>query len=320
MSTRQELLTPIGRLVGGSLYKGSDKDAEGKARTIKSGPNAGQATVQYFFMLAIQKGAEQHWASTAWGAKIWATGHAAFPQAAQSPAFAWKVKDGDSQVPNRKGKKPCDLEGAKGHWLLSFASGFPPKIFNADGSQQILEVDAVKPGYFIQVFGSVDGNGSAQQPGVFLNHSLVAFAAYGPEINLGADASAVGFGAGAALPAGASAAPLTQAFNPAPPAAGVPAAPMPGVPAIPGAAPYMPAPPMPGSAAAPGVPGVPGVPPMPPTMVAPAPGFLAPPPAPPAPAAPVRQMTPAAGGVSYEDHIKAGWTDALLVAHGKMLP
>lgn len=311
MSTRQDILTPVGRLVGGSLYKGSDKDADGKPRTVKTGANAGQPAIQYFFMLAIPKGPEQHWASTTWGAKIWACGHAAFPAAAQSPTFAWKVKDGDSQIPNRRGKKPCDIEGAKGCWLLSFASGFPPKIFNADGTQQILEVDAVKPGYFVQVYGSVDGNGSAQQPGVFLNHGMVALSAYGTEINLGADASTVGFGAGAALPAGASAAPLTQAFNPAPPAAAVPPAPMPGAPAIPGAAPSLPAPPIPGSVPAP-------------TAVAPAPGFLAPPPplaAPAAPpAAPVRQMTAAAGGVSYEDHIKAGWTDALLIQHGKMLP
>jgi hypothetical protein len=318
MSPRQDILTPVGRLVGGSLYKGSDKDADGKPRTIKTGANAGQPATQWFFMLAIQKGAERHWAETPWGQKIWACGHAAFPSAAQSPQFAWKVKDGDSTVPNRKGKKPCDIEGAKGHWLLSFASGFPPKVYNADGSQQILEPDAVKPGYYIQVFGSVDGNGSAQQPGVFLNHGMVALAAYGPEINLGMDASAVGFGAGAALPAGASAVPLTQAFNPAPPGAVVPPAPMPGIPAPTAAAPYTPAPPIPGS---PAVPGAPIAPPMPPAVaVAPAPGFLAPPPPMPAPAVPVRRMTPAAGATTYEQYIAAGWTDALLVQHGMMLP
>ena len=146
---------------------------------------------------------------------------------------------------------------------------------------------------------------------MFLNHNMVALAAYGPEINLGADATAVGFGAGAALPPGASAAPLTQAFNPAPPAAGAPPAPMPALPAPPAAAAYSPAPPIPGS---------PIVPPMPPVAVAPAPGFLAPPPPLPAPAAPVRQMTAKAGATPYEEYIKAGWTDAVLIAHGMMLP
>jgi hypothetical protein len=40
----------------------------------------------------------------------------------------------------------------------------------------------------------------------------------------------------------------------------------------------------------------------------------------PAPAVPVRRMTPAAGATTYEQYIAAGWTDALLVQHGMMLP
>ena len=43
------------------------------------------------------------------------------------------------------------------------------------------------------------------------------------------------------------------------------------------------------------------------------------PPAPP-PAAPVRQMTPAAQGATYEQMIAAGWTDELLIQHGMMMP
>jgi len=39
-----------------------------------------------------------------------------------------------------------------------------------------------------------------------------------------------------------------------------------------------------------------------------------------APVAPVRQMTAAAGGHAYEAMIAQGWTDALLVQHGMMLP
>lgn len=322
MSTAQQFLTPVGRLVGGSLYKPSEKDGDGNLRVVKSGPNAGKPAPQYFFYQAIPKTPGQHWAQSEWGAKIWACGHAAFPVAAQASTFAWKVIDGDSQAPNTKGRRPCDNEGWPGHWVLRFTSGFAPKIYNADGTQQILEPDAVKPGYYIQVYGNCVSNDSMQRPGLHLNHNMVALAAYGTEINLGVDASAVGFGGGVALPAGASAVPLTQSFNPAPPGA----APMPGVPAAPAAAPYTPAPPIPG------VPAIPGsaaaAPPLPPVPVAPNPGFLAPaapvvpPVAPTAVAAPprVRQMTAAAGGASYEDHIAAGWTDAMLIQHGKMLP
>lgn len=58
----------------------------------------------------------------------------------------------------------------------------------------------------------------------------------------------------------------------------------------------------------------------PPAPVAAAPIPPAPNAAPPVPTAPVRVMTAAAQGATYEQLITAGWTDALLVQHGMMLP
>jgi hypothetical protein len=55
--------------------------------------------------------------------------------------------------------------------------------------------------------------------------------------------------------------------------------------------------------------------PNPAILVPPVPGVPAVPPAPPA-----RVMTAAAQGASYADLIAKGWTDALLVQHGLMLP
>lgn len=212
------ILTPVARLVAGSLYRPGTKDAEGNPLITKTGPNKGQPRVDYFFATAVPKKGETHWASTPWGAIIYKTGNDAFPQGqAKSHAFAWKIIDGDSQLPNRKGKKPCEKEGYPGHWVLHWSSGFAPKIVNSDGSQQITEPDAVKPGYYVQVHGSVSGNGSMQQPGIFLNHIFVALAGYGPEIATGADASSVGFGEDTQLPPGASATPVQGGFNPAPP-------------------------------------------------------------------------------------------------------
>lgn len=333
MTTRINITTPAGRLISGSLYKGSDKDAEGKPRTIKTGPNAGQTATQWFFQLAIPKGPERGWWETEWGKLIYSVGAAAFPQACQSPTFAWKVKDGDSTIPNRRGKRPCDQEGAKGCWLLSFASGFPPKVYKDNGNTLLDQVDAVNLGDYVQVFGSVDGNGSQQQPGVFLNHSMVNFLAYGERIVSGPDATAVGFGQGVQLPAGASATPLAGSFNPAAPGG---AAPMPGSPVGPGGAPYMPAPTMPAMPGAPSAmpPAMPGSAPSPqmgaPMAPAPAanpvmphPGFLAGPGAPVAPPAPMappaRQMTAKANGYTYEQLVAQGWNDQTLVQHGLML-
>lgn len=319
MSNAKTILTPVGRIVQGSLYKGNDKDAEGKPLVTKSGPNAGQARLDYYFAIAIPKiPGHTHWSQTDWGQLIWAVGHAAFPQAAQSPTFAWKVKDGDSTTPNRKGKRPCDQEGFPGHWILSFSSGFPPKIYNANGTQQILEPDAVKPGYYVQVYGTLDGNGSTTQPGVYLNHSMVAFVAHGQEIYFGPDASAVGFGQNVQLPPGASATPLPGAFNPAPP---VPNGP-PGYVAPPAyVPPAVPQPAAPVYAAPPAAPVYTPPQPAAPVYVAPNPAVLAPPvpmaPVAP-PAAPVRRMTAKAGGHSYETLIAGGWTDITLVQQGLM--
>lgn len=336
MATKVNITSPVGRIVMGSLYDPSTTDAEGKPLVVKTGPNAGQPRVNYFFALAIPKGPEPHWAHTPWGQQIWNVGNTAFPQAGQSPAFAWKIEDGDSQVPNKRGRKPCENEGWAGHWILKFSGGYAPKVYRADGAGyvQITDKDAIKPGSYVEVAFSVDGNGSTSQPGVYLNHSMVCFRAYGPEITFGPDVNAAGFGA-SPLPAGAS-------MTPPPSAIPMPAMPAAAAPMYPGA----PAPGMPQPAAMPAVPVMPntGFVQVPPPAVPTHPGAAAPavpgsmpypipgvagangvpgmmpspsnPPAPPVPAA--RQMLPAANGIAYEAYIGQGWTDAQLVAHGMM--
>jgi hypothetical protein len=283
------LLTPVGRFVGGSLTKPQTTDAEGKPLVYKTGADVGKPRVSYFVAIAIPKGPEPTWAHTPWGAEIWRTGHEAFPQGqADHPAFAWKIEDGDSQIPNKKGNKPCDREGYRGCWILKFSSSFAPKTFNRDGSQDI-DPEGIKPGYYIQISGSVEGNGSSQQPGVYLNHNMIALAAYGEEIAFGPDASEAGFGA-SPLPAGASAVPL-GGFTPPPVA--------------PGAGGYV----APVAAAVP-----PPVIPAPMPAAPPAPAFLQVPP----PVAPVHVMLPAANGITYEAYRAANWTDAQLVQMGMM--
>ena len=181
-----------------------------------------------------------------------------------------------------------------------------------------MEKDFCKPGYFVEVAFSVEGNGSQSQPGVYLNHSMVCFRAYGQEIVFGPDVASAGFGQ-SALPAGASATPLpgTAPMPQAPAAA--PTMPLPpGLPQVPGVAPA----PLPqgGFAPMPSVP-APGAPA--PIPVTPNPGFVQVPPPDPAPMAPppapVRQMTAAAQGIPYESYVAQGWTDAQLVQNGLML-
>lgn len=316
----ENFTTPVGRLVNGSLYKGNDKDAEGKPLQVKTGPNTGQPRLDYYFALAIPKGTEQHWAQTEWGGKIWQRAHVAYPSAQANPKFSWKVTDGDSQVPNGKGKKPCDRDGWRGCWVLHISSGFVPRIVRArPGSNPpafdaFNDPDAIKLGHFVQVNINCDYNGSSQQPGVYLNHSMVCFSAFGPEIFVGPDATQMGFGG--ALPAGASLTPPASAF-PVPGAAVPGMAPMPAPPAA------MPAAPAPAPAMAPPVampapipvhpnPGFAQIPGMPP---APAPMMAPPPPPPPA----MHQMTAAAQGATYESFIAQGWNDVALRQQGYMV-
>lgn len=294
MATPTDILFPVGRLVGGSVFKANDTD-NGKPRVYTDGPNKGQPRVTFDFAVAIPKTpGHTHWAQTEWGAKIYAIGQAAHPQMCQSPMFAWKIRDGDSTVPNLRGNKPCDQEGHPGHWVLWFSSGFAPKTLRDNGTAPMPNTE-VKTGHYVQVYGSCAGN-TGQKPGVYLNHSIVNWAAFGPEIVSGPDPTTVGFGQGVVLPAGASMTPPAGSFTPgagsAPPPAFQPPAPA-----------FTP----------------------PPQLVAPNPGFLPPgaatppPPGavlPPPPAGP--QLTPAgiASGFTYEQYRSGGWTDDVMRAKG----
>jgi hypothetical protein len=302
------LTTPVGRIVQGDLAKAQPVlDNLGKQKLTRDGHPA----IQHFISLAIPKTpGHTHWAQTDWGKQIWDEGNRAHPNFAPHPTFSWKIEDGDSGIPNKKGKKNCEREGMPGNWILKFRSGFLPKTYNADGSLAI-PADQIKCGYYVQVNCSVAGN-TGESPGVYLNPNMVALSGYGEEIIAGPDASEAGFGA-APLPPGASATPI-GGFVP-PPVAGVAPA-VPFTPAAPAAAPFPPAttaPATPSFAPA-------AIPTTSPSNVPPPinPAFLAPPPPPAPPAA--KQLTAKAAGASYADLIKAGWTDALLVQHGMMLP
>lgn len=305
MSQAQNFTTPVGRLVGGSLSEPQTTDAEGKPLVTKTGPNAGQPRVDYYFALAIPKGAEQHWAHTEWGGVIYQTGAAAFPQAHQGARFAWKVQDGDSQVPNGKGKRNCDRPGYPGHWILSFSGGFVPNLYSQQGATftQITDLTSVKLGYYVQVQGNVSGNGSQQQPGVFINHRMICLRGYGEVISVGPDVASAGFGA-APLPAGASAVPLAGQMPPAPAAPAFPGAPNPAPFAPPGAAPAL----APVAGYAPAPVGMPA----PVMAVAP---LVATPPAPVAAVNPT--LMPVPGAPHTIEQLRAGgWTDDQIVAAG----
>lgn len=281
----QEFTTAIGRFLWGSMYEAQTKSFDGTPYTIKTpGPDFGKPAPRFQFGVAIPKGTEKQWWDTTWGKIIAAEGMTFPGNAAQRPDFAWKITDGDSTLAKKGSTQAINTKvGYAGHWVLSFSSSYPPKLFISDGNggfKQLVEPNFIKRGYYVQVNGSVACNGNTNNPGIFLNHNMVCFSAYGDEIQGGGDPMAAGFGG--ALPAGASAAPVGGSFAPA---AGTPA-----LPAVPGAV-TMPA--VPGAPAAPALPQTPA----------------------PVAATPVLVQVPGAQ-YTIEACRTAGWTDQQIVDNG----
>jgi len=270
-----EILLPVGRMVSGSVYKGFP--VLNQKTKMQELTRSGEPRVSFNIMVAILKGAEQHWNQTEWGAKVWAEGAASFPAHHARPDFFWKIYDGDQPWINDDGEAIIQPE-RKGCWVVRANRGWAPLVCNEKGETLTTE-DAVVPGYFVQVVIGVQGNGSAQSPGIYINPEIVALMGYGEKVQTG-QVDPKKFAFGGALPPGASATPVAS-FNPAPVAKPTPVVPNYAV----------------------------LQPPAPPVVIAP-------PPAPPVPVGP--QMT-ALAQASYEAYIGAGWTDEQLRANGLML-
>lgn len=214
MSESNNFLSPIGRIVQGDCWEGQTTDAENKPLVYKSGPDAGKPRQQWFIALAISK-QDPGWPELQ--QKIMNEARSAFPTLFNEQGqclrrdFSFKIKDGDSQVANSRGVKNCDREGWAGHWIVSFSNGFAPTVWNRGGKEKLLNPESVKRGYYVRVFGSAKGNGSNNQPGVFLNFSYVEFCGFGETIDSAPSADEIFKSTSAYTPAGMSTAPLATA-------------------------------------------------------------------------------------------------------------
>jgi len=296
---RIRFTTPVGRLISNGIYNPRTTDSDGNALVYKTGADAGKPRAEYYAGLAIPKNG-QDWKATEWGQILVAEAKRAFPSMFdpatgniwQGRDFAWKIQDGDSQVPNTRGNRNCDREGWPGHWVLFASNGFAPSCWNRDGTAPLME-QVIEAGHYVQLRCSVGGNGSTQSPGLFINLDMVAHSAFGPVIVARESAADAGFGA-APLPAGASATPVggmtTGAVPPATTAA--PAAPI--------------------AQAAP----APQTPPPAHDLVQPGAAGLVPPPAPPAPPVAPEEAYLVQGVRYTKAQLLAmpGWTEAHLVS------
>jgi len=216
MGQRIDLLTPVGRMVQGSLFESNDRDMKGKLLTDKKG----NPRVEYFFALAIPK------TSPEWGPfwqQIAALAQQSYPNGEPSHAsFKWKYIDGD-------GPDVADKEAFKGCHIIKLKSSFAPRVYAKGGTSLIVDPERVKRGHYIRAYISVAPNFDPDYPGIYLNPNMVEFIAYGAEITGGPSGDEV-FGAAPAayVPPGASETPVggTPLATPAGPATpGAPAEP-----------------------------------------------------------------------------------------------
>jgi len=287
MTSSCTFTTPVGRFVGGDLFTPRDEDMFGKPLTTQKG----EPRVEYVIQVAFPKSDPA--ISSIWQ-QIYNVAKEGFPSlfaSGQPPAgFSFKMVDGDSTIPDQRGRKPVEKEGYAGHLVLTFKSSFAAKVYDQHVNP-ILDPKTIKRGDYIRVNAICKSNGSVSKPGVYLNHTMVQLCGYGEEISVGPDAHQV-FAETAQLPVGASVTPVAPAHLPS---NGAPAA---------------------GTAFAPPVTAPPPVaaPPAMPQLGAPVPhlGFGMPQnitaPAPPPPPPPVAKQTKP-GAPSYEALVQAGWTE-----------
>lgn len=230
MTTRARVpfTTPPGRLVSGSVYKKRvKKDQAGKAKLVTKGENIGKPLELSSFGLAIPK-TKGHWKDEAfnlpdgklmaWGAIIHGEGISAFPNGqTERTDFAWKIVDGDSTAPNRKGKRPVEREGYAGCWVLHFEGFDLPGLYNSTSGKVVADPTPglINPGDHLQVNGTVAGNDSTQTSGVYLDARDVCFRGVGPRIIIKDETDLSGFGGGVAP--GASTVPAAAPMPPATP-------------------------------------------------------------------------------------------------------
>ncbi len=231
----EAFLTPVGRMVMGSLYEPQTKNRSGEPLTFKSGKNIGKPRVNYFFALAIKKNGESHWNQTEWGAKIYSIATGLYPRGETNrPTFSWKIVDGDSTIANTEQVRPCDRVGYPGHWVLTFGGAFAPALIDRN-KEYLTKEGIINCGDYIQVNMIVGPNKSPtpQNIGISLNCTHVALIGYGEPIEFKKQIDPKTLNIASQLPPGASETPVAKpapvspppvaSVNPVPP----PAAPVP---------------------------------------------------------------------------------------------
>lgn len=239
------LFTPGGRFVMGSLSEKDDKDFDGNII-----PESERA---YFFGVAVPKSDPTAAPLIGQLYQLAVTDYQSAPlvmaeinKGLAAKDFSWKIEDGDMPSYDPKTGAPRERpDYLKGCYIFKFRTQFEIGACNAQGVD-INRAKDIKRGDYVDVMFNAATNGRVDsKAGIYLNPVAIRLLGYGEAIVGGVKASSAFAGRSAAVPAGATQMPTAGG-----------AAPMPGANALPGG--IAPAPAatvpagMPGSAAMPG--------------------------------------------------------------------
>ena len=176
----ENYISPIGRIVGGSLYFGNDKDYHGRPLITKDGENY----KRYVIYVAFAKDNPELPALKQYALDI---AIAEFPHCFNNgvqivPDFYWKCRDGDTTELDDQGNPYSDREGYRGHEIWSFRRFFDgPPIMDPNG-QVLIQENLIMPGDYIRVSCQIRGNSSSKMPGLFVDMKSVEFQGVGNKI------------------------------------------------------------------------------------------------------------------------------------------
>ncbi len=166
-----EFLTPVGRVVQGHPLDKQDKNMQGQPLMTQSG----QPTQRFFVALAFQKtdasfgqlfGLMQQVAQASF------PGMVLLPPSDPRCRFSWKIADGDGMDDNNKPN--ANKPGFAGCWVVKFQSSYVPKCYYAGKyrpEDQITDPKFIKRGWYARIAGTIEGNGQANKPGLYMNLS-----------------------------------------------------------------------------------------------------------------------------------------------------
>ncbi len=234
------MFTPGGRFVQGSLVEKGEKDSKGVVIPPEKR--------SYFFGVAVPKNTPGLNELIGKLYQMAATDYAQVPlvmlqiqQGLGAKDFAWKIQDGDAPMYDSKtGQLKVTPDYLKGCYIFKFNTQFEIGACDAEGRD--IDRKSIKKGDYVDVMFSSQCNGNVDgTAGIYLNPNAIRRLGFGDAISSGVSASTAFANQQAAVPAGATQMPTAGGAAPMP-GTGMPAAPPMGMPAAPAAPPVAPPP------------------------------------------------------------------------------